>query len=123
MTTSLRATDEASAAVAVAPRVALADITAKISDVYYVTGDLIADHGTDGPVGEDPIPPNLHILTVCMIVMTNGFIVLGKSAPASPENFNAQLGRDLAYEDCVRQLWPLEGYLLRDFLHKGAAGA
>jgi len=117
MSSSLQATDDAFAAVAVAPRVSLADITAKIADTYYVTGDLIASHGGDGEVGMDPVPPNLNILTVCMIVMTNGFIVIGKSAPASPENFNAQLGRNLAYEDAVRQLWPLEGYLLRQRLH------
>lgn len=115
---SLQTTDDASAAVAVAPRVALADIKAKIADVYYVTGDLIASHGGDGEVGMEPVPPNLHILTVCMVVMTNGFIVIGKAAPASPENFNAQLGRNLAYEDAVRQLWPLEGYLLRETLNR-----
>jgi hypothetical protein len=121
MTESLQATDDASAAVAVAPRVSLADIQAKIGDVYYVTGDLIASHGTDGPVGTDPIPPNLHILTVCMVVMVNGFIVIGKSAPASPDNFNTQLGRELALEDAIRQIWQLEGYLLRESLHRSEA--
>jgi hypothetical protein len=37
-------------------------------------------------------------------------------ARASPENFNADLGRKFAYEDAVRQLWPLMGYALRDKL-------
>jgi len=119
---SLEAEDVACAAVAVAPRVSLADIKAKIADIYYVTGDLIASHGSDGEVGMDPVPPNLHILTVCMVVMTNGFIVIGKSAPASPENFNAEFGQNLAYEDAVRQLWPLEGYLLRESLHNEGKG-
>lgn len=48
--------------------------------------------------------------------MQNGFTVIGKSAPASPENFNAELGRQFAYDDAVRQLWPLMGYALRDKL-------
>lgn len=48
--------------------------------------------------------------------MRNGFIMVGKSAPTSPENFNAELGRKLAYEDCIRQLWPLMGFALRDRL-------
>ena len=49
----------------------------------------------------------------------NGFKVVGKSAPASPENFDPEKGRELAYEDAFRQLWPLEGYLLRERLAAG----
>lgn len=45
--------------------------------------------------------------------MNNGFTVIGKSVPASPANFDAQLGRKLAYEDAVRQIWPLMGFALR----------
>ncbi len=55
-------------------------------------------------------------LTICLITMVNGFVVIGKSAPASVENFDADVGRRYAYEDAFRQLWPLEGYLLRERL-------
>ena len=48
--------------------------------------------------------------------MRNGFTIIGKSAPASPANFNAEFGQKLAYEDCIRQLWPLMGFSLRDRL-------
>jgi len=41
---------------------------------------------------------------------------VGKSAPASADNFNADLGRKLAYEDAIRQLWPLMGFALRERL-------
>lgn len=58
----------------------------------------------------------LKILSICIVVMSNGFTVVGKSAPASPENFNAEFGRELAYKDCIRQLWPLMGFALRDRL-------
>ena len=44
--------------------------------------------------------------------------MLGKSAPASPANFNPELGAKFAYEDAVRQVWQLEGYLLREQLHQ-----
>ena len=50
------------------------------------------------------------------MVLLHAFTVIGKSAPASPENFNAELGRKFAYEDAVRQLWPLLGFSLRDRL-------
>lgn len=106
MTESLRAIDEAAKKVAKAPRVSLADIEAKIAHRYYATGDEIAR--------DSLVVDALRYFTVCMLVMQNGFVVIGRSAPASPENFNAELGRALAYEDAVRQIWPLEGYLLRE---------
>ena len=54
--------------------------------------------------------------TVCALTLQNGYIVVGKSAPASPENFNAELGRKIAREDARRQIWALEGYRLRSQL-------
>jgi hypothetical protein len=46
-------------------------------------------------------------------------MVIGKSVPASPDNFNPDLGRKLAYEDCIRQLWPLMGFALKERLAAG----
>jgi hypothetical protein len=103
---SLQHTDQESAAVAVAPRVTLADIEASIKLRYDLTGDE-ATRGWH---------PSLEILSICVLVMNNGFTVIGKAAPASPENFNRALGIKFAYEDAIRQLWPLMGYALREQL-------
>jgi len=112
--TSLQESDREAEAVAVAPRVKLADIEAAIDQRYTFSGAEAA--------GFQPrAVPQLDILTICILVMKNGFTVIGKSAPASPENFNAELGRKLAYEDCIRQLWPLMGFALRDKLAAQAA--
>ncbi len=51
-------------------------------------------------------------MTISAVEMENGFVLVGKSAPADPENFDADLGAKFAYEDAIRQLWPHEGYLL-----------
>lgn len=107
---SLQITDEASAAVAVAPRVTLQSIEDKISAEYAFTADKAVE-AINAPVMDE-----LKVLTVVIIVMKNGFNVIGKSAPASPENFNAELGRKFAREDAIRQLWHLEGYALREKL-------
>lgn len=107
---SLLATENECAAVAVAPRVALSDIEGAIAARYSFTADKA--------VGEAPIMDALRLLSVCILVMKNGFTVIGKSAPASPENFNAELGCKLAYEDAIRQLWPLMGFSLRDQLSR-----
>jgi|SRR5262245_38813054 len=49
----------------------------------------------------------LETMTVCYIVTKSGFVVVGKTAPVDPDNFNAELGRKLAYDDAIRQLWPM----------------
>jgi Phage protein (N4 Gp49/phage Sf6 gene 66) family len=109
----LQETDQASAAVAVAPRVSLADIEAAIVERYDTTGERLAlNPVTATPTSGAP----LHTLSVCLLVLRNGWMVIGKSAPASAANFNAELGKKLAYEDCIRQLWPLMGYALREKL-------
>lgn len=59
--------------------------------------------------------------TVCCLKLRNGFTVVGESACASPENFNEELGRDMAREDARKKIWALEGYLLKQQLHQKAA--
>ena len=109
---SLQVTDAASAAVAVAPRVQLTDIESAIAARY----DLTADKA----IGPDaPIMKGMEQLSICILVMKNGFMVIGKSAPASPENFDRDLGRKFAYENAIRELWPLMGFALRDKLASG----
>lgn len=109
-TESLKATEAECAAGRTAPRVSLADIEAAIGGVFHVNAgeavDALKLAGT----------PELGVLSICLVVMRNGFTIIGKSAPASPANFDRDLGRKLAYEDAVRQIWPLMGYALRDRL-------
>lgn len=109
---SVEVTDRESAAVAVAPRVSLADIEAAIKRRYDTTADRAIPESA---------PDSLKLLSICILEMKNGFIVIGKSAPASPENFNRELGRKFAYEDAVRQIWPLMGFSLRDRLAAGGS--
>lgn len=59
-------------------------------------------------------------LTVCALVLNNGFCVVGESAAASPENFDEEIGRKIAREDARNKIWTLEGYALRNRLHKEA---
>lgn len=68
-------------------------------------------------VGQEFLNPALmpH-LTICILLLANGFSVVGTSAPADPENFNAEAGRDFARADALKKIWPLEGYLLREKL-------
>jgi hypothetical protein len=60
-------------------------------------------------------------LTVCCLELANGFTVTGQSAAASPENFNAELGRKIARADAREKIWQLEGYLLRERLQNAGS--
>lgn len=54
--------------------------------------------------------------TACLLALKNGYTVLGESACASPENFNAELGRKIARDNAKNKIWQLEGYLLKQKL-------
>lgn len=81
-----------------APRVTEQSIKQKIKSVEYIR-------------------PN-H-LTICIITMQNGFMSVGKSAPASVDNYDQAVGERYAFEDAFKPLWQLEGYLLREKLTLG----
>lgn len=97
---SLKNADKEAAAVAVAPRVTLESIEAKVASEQYTVID--------------------NVLTVCVLRMSNGFYITGESAPASPANFNAELGRKFAREQAIRKAWGFEGYALRERLAMAA---
>ena len=109
---SVRATEAASAAVAKNPntRVKLEDIEAAIAaENTFIVGEAVSALG-------QPSHEALGILTVTVITMKNGFTVIGKTAPADPANYSAELGYKFSREDAIRQLWPLMGFSLRDRL-------
>jgi hypothetical protein len=97
-----------------APRVTPQRIEAVIAGEYYFT----AAQAVGASV---PRLPGLELLTFCVLVLENGFTVTGESACASPENFDAELGRKIARQNAVGKIWPLEGYLLKQNRHQSAA--
>lgn len=96
---SLEATDAASEAVRKEGtfRVTLDDLKSRVVDVEYVAR---------GP------------LNVVILRLDNGYFLVGKSAPVDPDNYNAEYGQSLAYDDALRQAWPLVAFshLERDWL-------
>jgi hypothetical protein len=96
-----------------APRVTPADIEANIASEHYFTAWDGASLQLDGP---SDIPAALSLLTFCVLVLRNGFTVTGESACASPENFDAEVGRKIARQNAAQKLWPLMGYHLKQKL-------
>ena len=66
---------------------------------------------------EAPELKALQCLTVCVLVTKNGFTLIGSSACASPENYDAEIGRKIARGKAIEQLWPLLGYELKTNLN------
>lgn len=108
-----------------APRITPADIDANIAREWYFTaweGAQFAYWGGSDP--ENPKPSEgqpdangpLGQLTFCVLVLKNGFTVTGESACASPENFDAEIGRKIARQNAVEKIWPLMGYELKSKL-------
>ncbi|MNK97145.1 hypothetical protein D3C87_1174630 [compost metagenome] len=110
-----------------APRITPADIEANVASEHYFT----AQHGVEGAFASlelhqrhadtdtttqqapRPAHESLSLLTFCVLVLRNGFTVTGESACASPENFDAEIGRKIARQNAVAKVWPLMGYELR----------
>ena len=103
-----------------APRVTPLDIEANIvSEHYFTAMDGVAGHADNpGIVAGTPIHSPLDLLTFCVLVLRNGFTVTGESACASPENFDAEIGRKIARANAVNKMWPLMGYALKERLHE-----
>lgn len=105
-----------------APRVTPADIEANIvSEHYFTAADgATAQHVLHGANDTDfQTDQSLSLLTFCVLVLRNGFTVTGESACASPENFDAAMGRKIARENAINKLWPLMGYALKERLANG----
>ena len=121
MTTDTAIEQEIQAKGKTAARVTPGDIEANIASEHYFTAADGAFAADDGPHSEVAnrrnIPDALNCLTFCVLVLKNGFTVTGESACASPENFNAEIGRRIARENAEREIWPLLGFALRQKLH------
>lgn len=85
-------------------------IEAKIKSVYYLNaGSALAMMDKI----DEADKANLSLVTICIIILENGFKVEGVSACVDPANYNEQIGRECAYENAFEKIWEIEGYLLR----------
>lgn len=98
--------------------VSLSDIHEKIAGEFYFTGDQVQPIFVPGLayIEASTALDSLKRVTVCFLVLHNGFVLVGTSACVSLENFNLETGRRFAKEDALAKAWPIEGYLLTEKL-------
>ena len=111
---------------AVAPRVTNDQAEAFITSEHYfsahqgalkATYDAAAVAGTDPSEASGQVPEQLRLMTMCVLVLANGFTVIGQSACADPKNFDPEIGQRLAREDAKKKIWAHLGFELRSKLH------
>ncbi|MCW6831681.1 Gp49 family protein [Salmonella enterica] len=94
-------------------------IEAKIKSVIYLNVGAGVE-ATDGGTTHQEILNNLNLVTLCIIILENGFKVEGVSACVDPANYDESKGRECAYENAFNKIWELEGYMLRQALYEQA---
>lgn len=98
-----------------APRLTPDHIDSKIKSVEYILPRDVCKRDNGVEIFDAPLP--LQTLTFCILTLENGFTVTGESACVSPENFDAEIGKKIAYENACEKIWMLEGYLLKQHLY------
>lgn len=108
---------------AVAPRVTQEGLEANIRsyNTFNVYDTLMALNKAN-PDNQAPVPEELKTLTMCVMVLNNGYTVTGQSACADPKNYNADIGNRLAIQDAKEKIWPLMGYALKEELYVSGGG-
>jgi len=99
-----------------APRLTPEDIDSKIKAVEYILPRDVCKRDNGVEIFDAPLP--LRTLTFCMLTLENGYTVTGESACVSPEKFDAEIGKEIAYKNAREKIWQLEGYLLKEKLSK-----
>lgn len=93
-----------------------------VGEFYFTAADGYRNSPCYDPTGHPyeplPAPAALELLTFCVLVLKNGFTVTGESACASPENFDAEIGRKIARANAREKIWLLEGYALKQRLYE-----
>lgn len=103
------------------PRITPADIEAQISAEFYLNGYDFADSEKAVRIRHNDNRADVHmsLLTMCVLVLNNGFTVFGHSACVSRENFDAEIGAKVARANAVAKIWSLMGYELKSKLAAG----
>ena len=103
-----------------APRITPADIEANIMFEGYFSAWEGTDGGVQGKIKADATEEQEHavrvslcLLTICTIVLRNGFTCIGTSSCASPANFDPEIGRKIARQKALEDVWKVMGYELR----------
>jgi len=95
-------------------------IESRIKSKYFFNlGDAVSN--VCSVVDSDKI--RMSLVTKCVLVLENGFVIVGHSACVDPNNYDESIGQSIAYENAVDKIWGLEGYVLANAMAEQAEAA
>lgn len=94
-------------------------ILSRIRSVHYVNvgAAVLGQQPADTTLTHEDLG-ELSLVTMCFIVLENGFKVEGVSACVDPAKYNAEIGQQMAYENAFEKIWQMEGYLLKEAMYQ-----
>lgn len=60
----------------------------------------------------------MGLTTHCVLVLQNGYTIVGHSACVDPAIYDEAVGQQYAYENAVDKIYALEGYVLANTMHE-----
>lgn len=57
--------------------------------------------------------------TVCALTLKSGYTVIGKSGCIDSKQFDENIGRKIAFDNAINELWALHGYHIKNTLLQG----
>lgn len=97
------------------------ELEQKIVDKGLTAPRITPDSIDANIIGEDYYVFPGTTTTVCLLTLKNGYKVVGDSTCVLVENFDEEIGRNIARNQAREKLWPLMGYELRQTIHEGRA--
>lgn len=104
-----------------APRVTNDRVEAVIAHEYYMNAYQALTTCDDEEHYDAPVSEELKRLTICVLVLKNGFVVTGEASCVDPANYDAEIGKKVARKMAIDKVWMLEGYVLRQQVHAARA--
>ena len=98
--------------------VSKSSIEAKIRGVYFINAGEALKDSNRGYIQCDL--EEINLVTICIMIMENGFMIEGTSACVDPSRYNEEIGQEEAYKNAVEKIWELEGYALKQKLFEAA---
>lgn len=94
-------------------KVLIEEVKANIRHTFYFTAEdgIVGNYDIDGLRGMDQ--DSLSRFTICVLVLQNGFVIIGTNACVNKETWNRMDGQKYAYENALNQVWLLMGYELK----------
>lgn len=95
-------------------------VRSRARDIQFINlGEALTSRAVEGE--ETGVPVSTVVtagcVTLCLLILDNGFSVTGQSACANPAEYDRDLGEKYAFEDALRKAIPHYGFLRREHLH------